>query len=140
MFKSSQGHVRFRDLDCGLVLFFLSFFSATQLFWHDRGHLLKSLKFFLSDYCIFFVKGKVRHTVTFGLFNTSFQSWFVYLLVQRGVISTFSVDVMGEQGLTIIDTAHSRIGIRSAICMEGWLSEIRGEGGVRKPSCCVKEN
>lgn len=62
------------------------------------------------------------------------------MLIQRGVISTFSVDVMGEQGLTIIDTAHSRIGIRSAICMEGWLSEIRGEGGVRKPSCCVKEN
>ena len=140
MFKSSQGHIRFRDLDCGLVLFLLSFFSATQLLWHDWGHLLKSLKFFLSDYCIFFVKGKVRHTVTFGLFNTSFQCWFVYLLVQRWVISTFSVDVVGEQGLAIIYTAHSWIGIRSAICMEGWLSEIRGEGGVRKPSCCVKEN
>jgi hypothetical protein len=140
MFKSSQGHIRFRDLDCGLVLFLLSFFSATQLLWHDWGHLLKSLKFFLSDYCIFFVKGKVGHTVTFGLFNTSFQCWFVYLLVQRGVISTFSVDVVGEQGLAIIYTAHSWIGIRSAICMEGWLSEIRGEGGVRKPSCCVKEN
>ena len=108
--------------------------------WHDWGHLFKSFKFFLCDDCIFFVKGKVGHTVTFGLFNTSFQCWFVYLLVQRGIISTFSVDVVGEQGLTIIDTAHSRIGIRSAISVEGWLSEIRGEGGVRKPSCCVKEN
>jgi len=77
------------------------------------------------------------HSETFSFFNSSFQCWLVYLLVLRGVVSAFSVDVMGEQGMTVVDATHSGIGVSSAICVECRLTKISREGRVRQPSCCI---
>jgi len=80
------------------------------------------------------------HSETFSFFNTGLQCWLVDLLVLGGIVSAFSVDVMGQQRMTVVDATDSGIGVSSTISMECWLTKISRERGVRQPSCGIKED
>ncbi len=67
------------------------------------------------------------------LLNSFGERCVVNLLIQRWVIATFSVDIMGQHILTVVDTANSWVRVGATIGMKRGFTKVCSEGRVGKP-------
>ena len=81
-----------------------------------------------------------RHTQSFGFIDTLLQGAVVDLLVQGRVLAAFSVDVVREHIVTVVDSARCRFGVPVSIGVESWLAEVSCEGRIRQPAGRIVES
>ena len=88
-------------------------------------------KSLLTNNCSLLGDGNFRHTHALGLDDARLKSRIVDLLVEGWVVTTLSIDVVGEHVLTIIDATVRGVGIALTIRVESRLAKVGRERRVR---------
>lgn len=140
MFKPCQSHFSLCNFDHGLR-FFCSFFGSQRpsLLRHDRTSVDQTLNFLLIDYLDIFKVRQIRHSQTMRLFNSFYECGVINLLVKRGIVATFSINIVSQHILAVVDPANCRIGVGTAIWVECWLAKVCCECWIGKPPRCIIE-
>jgi hypothetical protein len=77
------------------------------------------------------------HSQSLSFIDSLLQSCLIDLLVLGRVITTLSVDVVGQHAVTVVDTANRWVIVGASIRMESRLTEISCESRVSQPPCRV---
>ena len=135
MFESSERHLRLGNLNASsLVLAHRP--SLSRHGWLSR---LDLFKLGISQDLHGLGQWDLWDSHASCLLDSCRECGVVDLLVERWVVAAFSVDVVCEEVVAVVDASHRWIDVAFAVCVEGRLAKVCGEGRVRQPPGGVVE-